>query len=168
MTNSGKMPYATTRLTFINLNTIMRMTHFTLITTALLALGSATMQAQTLQTQVPQRRAMHTASPAAQLKAQIGRTLAMRQAAAKHSAQQLRALQAARFFRAASTANDSVKYLPKHQIEYAAGDANDGFGGIMWSESGQYSFVYDEAGRVVQQDYNDEISIYRTTKRQPG
>ena len=89
MTNSGKTPRVTIRQTFINLNTIMRMTHFTLITTALLALGSATMQAQTLQTQVPQRRAMHTASPAAQLKAQIGRTLAMRQAAAKHSAQQL-------------------------------------------------------------------------------
>lgn len=165
MTNSGKTPCITIRQTFINLNTIMRMTHFTLITTALLALGSATMQAQTLQPQAPQRRAMHTASPAAQLKAQIGRTLAMRQAAAKHSAQQLRALQAARFFRAASTASDSVKYLPKHQIEYAAGDANDGFGGIMWNESGQYSFVYDKAGRVVQQDYNDEINIYRTTKK---
>lgn len=165
MTNDGKTLSATVRQTFINLKTIMRMTHFTLVTTALLALGSATMQAQTLQAQAPQCRAMHTASPAEMLKAQINRTPSMRKAAAKYSPRKLRAIQAARFFRAASAANDSVEYMPKHQIEYFASEETDGFGNTQWDESGQYSFVYDEAGRVVQQDYNDGESINRTTKK---
>ncbi len=128
----------------------MRMKHFTLLSTCMLALGSITMQAQT-------HRIAHTNSPIAFMKAQVNKSLRT-QGTTPLKAAQAKRTAATRLATLARAENlNKHTYKPQHQIEYALNDDTQ-----EWEKSAEYTNTYDADGRITMQLMDDGATITRT------